>query len=67
MAIDLVLDGAETAAQPTALAPEVTTESVLAEVEQLTPEEQRQVRLHRHQNPAGRQDQEHRRGLLAAD
>ena len=43
MAIDLVLDGAETAAQPTALAPEVTTESVLAEVEQLTPEEQKQI------------------------
>lgn len=43
MAIDLVLDGAETAAQPTALAPEVTTESVLAEVEQLTPEEQEQI------------------------
>ena len=43
MAIDLVLDGAETAAQPTALSPEVTTESVLAEVEQLTPEEQKQI------------------------
>ena len=43
MAIDLVLDGAETAAQPTALAPEVTTESMLAEVEQLTPEEQKQI------------------------
>lgn len=43
MAIDLVLDGAETAAQPTALAPEVTTDSVLAEVEQLTPEEQQQI------------------------
>lgn len=43
MGIDLVLDGAETAAQPTALAPEVTTESVLAEVEQLTPEEQKQI------------------------
>lgn len=43
MAIDLVLDGAEAAAQPTALAPEVTTDSVLAEVEQLTPEEQKQI------------------------
>ncbi len=42
MAIDLVLDGAETAAE-TAVTPAVTTESVLAEVERLTPEEQAQI------------------------
>lgn len=42
MAIDLVLDGAETAAE-TAATPAVTTESVLAEVERLTPEEQAQI------------------------
>lgn len=42
MAIDLVLDGAQTAAE-TAATPAVTTESVLAEVERLTPEEQAQI------------------------
>lgn len=42
MAIDLVLDGV-TPEQPSAAAPAVTTESVLAEVEQLTPEEQAQI------------------------
>ena len=44
MAIDLVLDGAETNdAAPSAMTPAVTAESVLAEVEQLTPEEQEQI------------------------
>ena len=42
MAIDLILDGAQTAAE-TAATPAVTTESVLAEVERLTPEEQAQI------------------------
>ena len=44
MAIDLVLDGANTTpSQETAITPAVTPESVLAEVEQLTPEEQAQI------------------------
>lgn len=43
MAIDLVLDGATPEQTPAAAAPAVTTESVLAEVEQLTPEEQTQI------------------------
>lgn len=43
MAIDLVLDGVSPA-EETAAAPVVTTESVLAEVERLTPEEQAQIR-----------------------
>ena len=44
MAIDLVLDGAETyEAAPSAITPAVTAESVLAELEQLTPEEQQQI------------------------
>lgn len=42
MAIDLVLDGAAPSSE-TAVTPAVTTESVLAEVEQLTPEEQAQI------------------------
>ena len=43
MAIDLVLDGVDNVPAPAAIRPAVTTESVLAEVEQLTPEEQTQV------------------------
>ena len=43
MAIDLVLDGVDNVPAPAAIRPAVTTESVLAEVEQLTPEEQMQV------------------------
>lgn len=43
MAIDLVLDGVTPEQTPAAAAPAVTTESVLAEVEQLTPEEQAQI------------------------
>ncbi len=43
MAIDLVLDGVDNAPAPSSVAPAVTTETVLAEVEQLTPEEKAQI------------------------
>ncbi len=43
MAIDLVLDGVSPTGEATADVPTVTSESVLAEVEQLTPEEQTQI------------------------
>ncbi len=43
MAIDLVLDGVSPTGEATADVPTVTSESVLAEVEQLTPEEQAQI------------------------
>ena len=43
MAIELVLDGASSVEDQAPVTPAVTTESVLAEVEKLTPEEQNQI------------------------